>query len=47
VTEAEHLPDRKVKSDTELAIDVFVDDILERMCRMRMKQQRMRRSRKG
>jgi uncharacterized protein YjbJ (UPF0337 family) len=29
VTEAEHLPDRKVKSDTDLAIDVFVDDILE------------------
>lgn len=29
MSEAEHLPDRKVKSDTELAIDVFVDDILE------------------
>jgi uncharacterized protein YjbJ (UPF0337 family) len=28
VTEAEHLPDRKTKSDAELAIDAFVDDML-------------------
>ena len=29
VTESEHLPDKRIKSDTELAIDTFVDDILE------------------
>jgi hypothetical protein len=29
VTESEHLPDKQIKSDTELAIDTFVDDILE------------------
>jgi uncharacterized protein YjbJ (UPF0337 family) len=29
VSEAEHLPDRKVKSDTDIAIDEFVNGILE------------------
>jgi hypothetical protein len=29
VAEAEHLPDKKTKSDTELAVDTFVDGILE------------------
>lgn len=29
MSETEHLPDRQVKSETELAIDMFVDDILE------------------
>ena len=29
VSEAEHLPDKQTKSETELAIDTFVDDILE------------------
>jgi uncharacterized protein YjbJ (UPF0337 family) len=29
VSEADHLPDRKTKSDTDIAIDEFVDDILE------------------
>jgi uncharacterized protein YjbJ (UPF0337 family) len=29
VSEAEHLPDRKVKSDTDIAIDEFVDGIVE------------------
>ncbi len=28
MTEAEHLPDRKMKSDADLAIDAFVDDML-------------------
>jgi len=29
VSEAEHLPDRKIKSDTDLAIEAFVDDVSE------------------
>jgi uncharacterized protein YjbJ (UPF0337 family) len=29
VSEAEHLPDRKLKSDTDLAIEAFVDDVSE------------------
>ena len=29
MSEAEHLPDRKTKSDTDLVIETFVDDMLE------------------
>lgn len=29
MSEAEHLPGKKTKSDTELAIDTFVDEMLE------------------
>jgi hypothetical protein len=29
VSEAEHLPNRKISSDTELAIEAFVDDMSE------------------
>lgn len=29
MSEAEHLPDKKLKSDTELAIESFVDELLE------------------
>jgi uncharacterized protein YjbJ (UPF0337 family) len=29
VSEAEHLPDRKIKSDTDVAIEAFVDDVSE------------------
>jgi uncharacterized protein YjbJ (UPF0337 family) len=29
VSEAEYLPDRKIKSDTDLAIEAFVDDVSE------------------
>jgi hypothetical protein len=28
-SEAEHFPKRKIRSDTELAIEVFVDDMME------------------
>ena len=29
MTDAEHLPDKKVKSDTDLVIDSFVDRMLQ------------------
>ncbi len=29
MTDAEHLPDKKVKSDTDLVIDTFVDRMLK------------------
>jgi hypothetical protein len=29
VSETEHLPDRNIKSDTELAIEAYVDSVLE------------------
>ena len=29
MSEAEHLPDRKIKSDTDLAIEAFIDDVSE------------------